>query len=109
MRVSRWNPPQAAREKLLRVSPDKAVRDQGASAYTIRCARPQDIAELVALCKEHAHFERVAYDTAAKADRLTEALFSTSPRLYAWAAVAGERGIIGYATAAPEYSTWNAR
>jgi hypothetical protein len=62
------------------------VRDQDAGAYTIRCARPQDVAELVALCKEHAHFERVAYGTTAKADRLAEALFSASPRLYAWIA-----------------------
>jgi GNAT superfamily N-acetyltransferase len=85
------------------------MRDQDSGAYTIRCARPQDIAELTALCKEHAHFERVTYDTAAKADRLAEALFSASPRLYAWVAVAGERGIMGYATAAPEYSTWSAR
>jgi GNAT superfamily N-acetyltransferase len=61
------------------------------------------------MCKEHAHFERVAYDTAAKADRLAKALFSASPRLYAWVALAEEADIIGYATAAPEYSTWSAR
>lgn len=85
------------------------MSDQGSSAYTIRRARPQDIAELVALCKEHAEFERVAYDTSAKADRLAEALFSASPRLHAWVAAVEERGIIGYATAAPEYSTWSAR
>ena len=85
------------------------MQDQGSVAYTIRCARRQDIAELVALCKEHAHFERVAYDTEAKADRLAEALFSASPRLYAWVALAEDRDIIGYATAAPEYSTWSAR
>jgi GNAT superfamily N-acetyltransferase len=85
------------------------MSDQDSSAYTVRCARPEDIAELVALCKEHAHFERAAYDTAAKADRLAEALFSASPRLYAWIALAEERGVIGYATAAPEYSTWSAR
>ena len=85
------------------------MRDRDSSAYTIRGVRPQDIAELVALCKEHAHFERVAYDTTAKAERLAEALFSASPRLYAWVALVEERGIIGYATAAPEYSTWSAR
>lgn len=84
------------------------MRDQDADAYTIRCARPQDVAELVVLCKEHAHFERVAYDTEAKADRLADALFAASPRLYAWVAVAGEGEIIGYATAATEYSTWRA-
>jgi GNAT superfamily N-acetyltransferase len=85
------------------------MSDRDSSAYSIRYARPEDIAGLVALCKEHAHFERVAYDTAPKADRLAQALFSASPRLYAWVALAEERGIIGYATAAPEYSTWSAR
>jgi GNAT superfamily N-acetyltransferase len=85
------------------------VRDQDSRVHTVRHARPDDIAELVALCKEHAHFERAAYDTAAKADQLAEAVFSAPPRLYAWVALAGERDIIGYATAAPEYSTWSAR
>ena len=85
------------------------MRDEDAGAHTVRRARPQDIAELVALCEEHAHFERVSYDTTAKADRLADALFCASPRLYAWVAVAGDREIIGYATAAAEYSTWSAR
>jgi GNAT superfamily N-acetyltransferase len=85
------------------------VGNHDSGAYTIRPARPLDIAELVALCNEHAHFERAAYDPAAKADRLADALFSASPRLYAWVALIEERGIIGYATAAPEYSTWAAR
>jgi GNAT superfamily N-acetyltransferase len=85
------------------------MRDQDSSSYTIRRARPQDIAELVALCQEHAHFERAAYDPAAKAVRLAEAVFSAPPRLYAWVALVEDGGIIGYATAAPEYSTWSAR
>jgi GNAT superfamily N-acetyltransferase len=36
-------------------------------------------------------------------------LFSISPRLFAWVASRDGRGLLGYATATSEYSTWNAR
>jgi GNAT superfamily N-acetyltransferase len=82
--------------------------DKG-SAVTIRRVCPQDLTELVALCIEHADFERVPYDAVDKAVRLRTALFAASPRLYAWVAVGAEQNLIGYATAAAEYSTWSAR
>jgi GNAT superfamily N-acetyltransferase len=75
--------------------------------YTIRRALPRDTGALVALCREHATFEHNAYEAAGKAARLFDALFAAIPRLYAWVAVI-DGNIIGYATAAPEYSTWNA-
>jgi GNAT superfamily N-acetyltransferase len=60
----------------------------------------------VALCAEHASFERAAYDTTDKAVRLSQALFADVPRLHAWVAVV-DGDLVGYATAAPEYSTWS--
>ena len=79
------------------------------NAYTIRPVCPTDIDALVGLCEEHATFEKAAYDPAGKAERLRDALFSLSPRLIAWVALLGDQSIIGYASAAREYSTWNAR
>lgn len=73
----------------------------------VRAAQPHDVEELVALCAEHAHFERSPYEVAGKAVRLSDALFGAAPRLIAWLAVL-HGSIVGYATATQEYSTWNA-
>jgi L-amino acid N-acyltransferase YncA len=82
-------------------------RTRGSQEYAIRSALRDDIQALVALCSEHAIFERAAYDAADKSVRLRQALFSAVPRLYAWVVVIGGN-LVGYATAAPEYSTWSA-
>jgi GNAT superfamily N-acetyltransferase len=82
-------------------------RARGSAKYAIRGALPEDIPGLVALCSEHAIFERATYDTADKAVRLRRALFSEVPRLYAWVGVIDDN-LIGYATATSEFSTWNA-
>lgn len=82
-------------------------RNRGPQGCTIRRALRQDIQGLVALCAEHANFERAVYDSADKAVRLSYALFAGVPRLYAWMAVV-DGNFVGYATAAPEYSTWSA-
>jgi len=81
-------------------------RSRGPQGCIIRGALRQDIHGLVALCAEHASFERAAYDTTDKAVRLSQALFAEVPRLHAWVAVVDEN-LVGYATAAPEYSTWS--
>ena len=73
----------------------------------IRRALPADVEALVRLCKDHADFERVAYEANGKAACLSAALFSDAPRLYAWAAVTRD-ALVGYATASREYSTWSA-
>lgn len=70
-------------------------------------ARPCDIASLVALCADHAHYEKAAYDSVDKARSLQEAIFASPPRLYAW--LAWQDGVpIGYATASVEFSTFTA-
>ncbi len=70
-------------------------------------ARPVDVPLLVALCADHAGYEKASYDPAGKTRSLQLALFANPPRLYAWLAWKG--GIpIGYATASVEFSTFNA-
>ncbi len=75
--------------------------------YLIRRAFPDDINALIELCAEHAAYEGASYDPRDKCGRLSSALFSTSPRLYAW--VVEQHGkLVGYATATQEFSTWDA-
>jgi GNAT superfamily N-acetyltransferase len=81
-------------------------RTRGPQGCVIRGALRQDIQGLVALCAEHANFERAAYDTTGKAVRLSQALFAEVPRLHASVAVV-DGDLVGYATAAPECSTWS--
>jgi hypothetical protein len=78
-----------------------------AGHFIVRRAVADDVDALVALCAEHADFERSGYECADKVRRLSAALFGPAPRLFAWIAIVdGSPG--GYATASPEYSTWNA-
>jgi GNAT superfamily N-acetyltransferase len=76
-------------------------------ACTVRRARRDDLPALVALCAAHADYERADYAPAGKAQRLERVLFAASPRLHAWVASGGD-GLVGYATAATEFSTWTA-
>lgn len=73
--------------------------------YVVRRVRRDDLDTLVALCGEHALYEKASHDAAGKAEALSRALFSTPARLHAWVVEsAGE--LIGYATATLEFSTW---
>jgi GNAT superfamily N-acetyltransferase len=67
-----------------------------------------DVTQLLALCVEHAGYERVGI-AAPNRERLCEALFAASPRLYAWVAVDRQDQPLGYATATIDFSTWSAR
>jgi GNAT superfamily N-acetyltransferase len=62
---------------------------------------------VVELCREHAQFERFDYEATGKAARLGTALSCDPPRLYAWVGGIGDE-LVGYATAAREYSTLRA-
>lgn len=81
---------------------------QHAAAYRVRLAVADDLEELVVMCGEHASYERAACDPEGLTDRLRHALRSRHPRLHAWVADAGD-GLVGYATAAAEFSTWAGR
>lgn len=73
----------------------------------IRLAGMDDLDDLLQLCAEHACHEGSAYVVQGKREGLGRALFSPSPRLWAWVAQA-ESGLVGYVTATREFSTWQA-
>lgn len=75
------------------------------------CVRPVgagDLDEMAKLCDEHARYEGAAFDPDGVVDRLREALWSRPVRLHAWVAMLDD-GLVGYATATTEFSTWAAR
>ncbi len=75
--------------------------------YTIRKALPNDISEIIALCAEHAAYEKANYQSEGKSELLMKILFCENPQLHCLVAETGSR-IIGYATFSRECSTWNA-
>jgi GNAT superfamily N-acetyltransferase len=71
----------------------------------IRHAKPSDLHDIVALCHEHAVYERALWTNKGKVDGLSQALFGPLPRL--WCLVAELRAtIVGYATYTRDFSTW---
>ncbi|HEY6941104.1 GNAT family N-acetyltransferase [Dokdonella sp.] len=78
------------------------------TAARVRRAHGADARALVALCAEHASYERASFAADGKCDALRTALDACPPRLFAWLA---ERDgtAVGYASASFEYSTWDAR
>jgi len=74
----------------------------------IRGVTAADLPELVRLCAGHAVFERMPFTDEGLVERLGLALFSSPARLHAW--VAETDGVmVGYVSAALEFSTWHAR
>jgi ribosomal protein S18 acetylase RimI-like enzyme len=80
---------------------------QLAPGVQIRAAQPEDLEAVVALCAEHAAFERASFSSEGKTEMIGRALFHAPPR--AWCLVA-ECGIeiVGYAVCSREFSTWMA-
>ena len=73
----------------------------------IRWAKPEDMAELVHMCAEHAAYERSSFDPVGKKEALSRMLFAPDARLRCLiTAAAGQ--VIGYATFSVEVSTWDA-
>lgn len=83
--------------------------DQGAqrSQYTVRPIEVRDLTGIVVLCAEHAAFEEVTYSPIGKEDRLRDYFFGDPPRAYCLV-VERNNALVGYATFAPEFSTWDA-
>ena len=73
----------------------------------IRHVLSSEIGALVALCAEHAAFERAEYSPRGQAERLVEAIFSEHPRLWCLVATVDDH-MVGYATCSREFSTWHA-
>ena len=73
----------------------------------IRNARKEDIKAIIALCKEHAIYEKASYPPENKAMQLSNAIFSSNPKLYCLV-VEENDALVGYATYTIQYSTWDA-
>ncbi len=75
--------------------------------YTIRLAKPADVADLVRLCVDHAAYEKAEYDPAGKCEQLAATLFRPPPPMHCLV-VEVASGIVRYATFGLQYSTWRA-
>ncbi|MEU8697741.1 GNAT family N-acetyltransferase [Streptomyces sp. NPDC048680] len=77
-------------------------------AVRVRHACPADLPHIARLAAEHARYEQAEPPPADLAGRLESLLFGTAaPRLRCFVAERDDAGIIGYATCAPELSTWD--
>lgn len=79
----------------------------GGTGAIVRPFLPPDLPAVLDLCAEHAAYERSVFDRASCAAGLATALSAASPRLLC--RVAEGDGIVGYATATIDFSTWRAR
>ncbi|MFK0167674.1 GNAT family N-acetyltransferase [Streptomyces sp. NPDC090306] len=75
----------------------------------VRAARPGDMAQVAELAAEHAAFEKASPPPADLAGRLERLLFADGARLRCFVADPGgdDGRLLGYATCAPEMSTWH--
>lgn len=79
-------------------------------APLVRHARPADLPRIVELATEHAAYEKAAPPVPDLERRLDALLFGTpGPRLRCLVAQLPGGEVVGYATCAPELSTWEGR
>jgi GNAT superfamily N-acetyltransferase len=79
-------------------------------APLVRHARPADLPRVAELAFQHAAYEQAAPPVADLAERLHALLFGTpAPRLRCLVAGTPDGAVVGYATCAPELSTWDGR
>lgn len=80
----------------------------GAGVPRVRHARPADLPHIALLAAEHAAYEKAVPPPADLPQRLEKLLFGpAAPRLCCFVAELEEGEIIGYASCAPELSTWD--
>ncbi|MFF9067127.1 GNAT family N-acetyltransferase [Streptomyces sp. NPDC014891] len=74
----------------------------------VRPARPEDLARVVELVAEHAAYEKAGPPAPGLAERLAGLLFGpVTARLRCLVAVLPDGTLAGYASCAPEISTWD--
>lgn len=73
----------------------------------IRFAQKKDLPQIVALCKEHAEYEKEKYDQKNKSKLLSNSIFGQIPVLNCLV-VENDNIIVGYATFTKQFSTWDA-
>jgi len=71
----------------------------------IRFARQEDLEAVVALCGEHAAYEKASWSREGKLEGLGAALFADPAKATCLVAEVG-KDIVGYATYTKEFSTW---
>ncbi len=74
----------------------------------IRPVRSDDLDQLVALCAEHAEYEKMSYSDNGQQQRLQIALFSQPARLFIWVVADDNDDLHGYLSVTIDYSTWSA-
>ncbi|SES20289.1 Ribosomal protein S18 acetylase RimI [Streptomyces sp. yr375] len=80
------------------------------STPNVRHARPDDLPRIAELVAEHAAYEQASPPAPDLAHRLEALLFATpTPRLRCLVAELPDGEVVGYATCAPEVSTWEGR
>ncbi len=75
--------------------------------YIIRPAALSDMAELMELIAAHADYERAAFSSEGKKQRLIRAIFESPVRLFC-EVVEENKKLIGYVSYTYDYSTWQA-
>jgi GNAT superfamily N-acetyltransferase len=76
----------------------------------VRHARLEDLPRIIELVAEHAAYEQAAPPSPELAQRLETLIFATpTPRLRCLVAELPGGEVVGYATCAPEVSTWEGR
>ncbi|WP_367325477.1 N-acetyltransferase family protein [Streptomyces sp. HUAS ZL42] len=79
-------------------------------APRVRHAGPADLPRVTELAAQHAAYERAEPPVPDLAERLGNLLFDTpQPRLSCLVAELPDGEVVGYATCAPEFSTWEGR
>lgn len=81
--------------------------DGGGGTAVVRHARPEDLGRVVELVAEHAAYEKAAPPAPDLATRLSRLLFGAGSRLRCLVAELPDGSLAGYATCAPELSTWD--
>ncbi len=76
---------------------------------TIRPAAGADLPQVAALAADHAAYERADRPPAGLPDRLAALISGPTPRLHLLVADTGGGKLVGYASCAPELSTWQGR
>lgn len=74
---------------------------------SIRFAKEKDLPEIIGLCHQHALYEKAEFEKDGKQEKLKKHLFSDNPGLKCLVAEVNEE-IVGYATYAKQFSTWDA-
>lgn len=76
------------------------------SKARIRPLERHDLADLIALCREHADYEKAPWSEHPRREKL-EAIFFRSDRAWCWVVDADDE-LAGFASASLELSTWDA-